>query len=145
MFNKIIIVGNLTRPIELKYLPNGSALATIGLASNRKYKKQDGSMGEETCFIDVKLFGRTAEIANQCLNTGSQILIEGRLTLESWMDKNGNKRNKHTITAESMQMLGKTKEANYSPPARLNEDKNDSYDENIKIPEINIDEDEIPF
>ena len=145
MFNKTIIVGNLTRPVELKYLPNGSALATIGLASNRKYKKQDGSIGEETCFIDVKLFGRTAEVANQYLNTGSQILIEGRLTLESWMDKNGNKRSKHTITAESMQMLGKAKES-YAPPTQENEEmKNYSYEENNKIPEINIDEEEIPF
>ena len=78
MFNKIIIVGNLTRDVELKYLPSGSAAATIGLASNRKYKKQDGTMADETCFVDVKLFGRTAEVANQYLKKDSQILIEGR-------------------------------------------------------------------
>ena len=165
MFNKIIIVGNLTRPIELKYLPNGSALATIGLASNRKYKKQDGGMGEEVCFIDAKLFGRTAEVANQYLSTGSQVLIEGRLTLESWTDKNGNRRSKHTITAESMQMLGKTKESYNANDASKDNYKNDNFkdanyrDEEIptkdrekhcdefqnKIPEINVDEDEIPF
>ncbi len=106
MFNKVILVGNLTRDVELRYLPNGSALAKLGLATNRRYKKQDGSQGEEVCFIDVNLFGRTAEVANQYLRRGSQVLIEGRLVLESWTDNNGQKRNRHSITAESMQMLG---------------------------------------
>lgn len=106
MFNKVILVGNLTRDVELRYLPNGSALAKLGLATNRRYKKQDGSQGEEVCFVDVNLFGRTAEVANQYLKRGSQILIEGRLVLESWTDNNGQKRSKHSITAESMQMLG---------------------------------------
>lgn len=106
MFNKVILVGNLTRDVELRYLPNGSALAKLGLATNRRYKKQDGSQGEEVCFVDVNLFGRTAEVANQYLRRGSQVLIEGRLVLESWTDNNGQKRSKHSITAESMQMLG---------------------------------------
>ncbi|TLD82846.1 single-stranded DNA-binding protein [Helicobacter sp. MIT 11-5569] len=110
MFNKVILVGNLTRDVELRYLPNGSALAKIGLATNRRYKKQDGSQGEEVCFVDVNLFGRTAEVANQYLRRGSQVLIEGRLVLESWTDNNGQKRNKHSITAESMQMLGSRNE-----------------------------------
>lgn len=107
MFNKVILVGNLTRDIELRYLPNGSALAKLGLATNRRYKKQDGTQAEETCFIDVNLFGRTAEVANQYLKRGSQVLIEGRLVLESWMDSNGQKKSRHSITAESMQMLGR--------------------------------------
>ncbi|MCI5968897.1 single-stranded DNA-binding protein [Helicobacter sp.] len=106
MFNKVVLVGNLTRDVELRYLPNGSALAKLGLATNRRYRKQDGSQGEEVCFVDVNLFGRTAEVANQYLRRGSQVLIEGRLVLESWTDNNGQKRNKHSITAESMQMLG---------------------------------------
>ncbi|WP_104742514.1 single-stranded DNA-binding protein [Helicobacter cinaedi] len=105
MYNKVIMMGNLTRDVELRYLPSGSALATIGLASNRRYKKQDGSQGEEVCFVDVKLFGRSAEVANQYLRKGSKILIEGRLSFESWTDQSGAKKSKHTITAESMQML----------------------------------------
>lgn len=156
MFNKVIIVGNLTRDVELKYLPSGSALATIGLASNRRYKKQDGTQADEVCFVDVKLFGRTAEVANQYLKKGSQILIEGRLTLESWTDQSGQKRSKHTITAESMQMLGKAQgsdnygggggesnygsnytESNYNAPQPQNNQNN--------IPSIDIDDDEIPF
>lgn len=147
MFNKIIIVGNLTRDVDLKYLPSGSALSTIGLASNRKYKKQDGSQAEEVCFVDVKLFGRTAEVANQYLKKGSQVLIEGRLSLETWSDQNGSKRSKHTVIAESMQMLGKT-DSSSSPTTGYNEYSNASEGSSVassKIPEIDIDEDEIPF
>lgn len=62
MYNKVILVGNLTRDVELRYTQSGMAVAVLGLASNRKYKKQDGSQGEEACFIDCKLFGRTAEV-----------------------------------------------------------------------------------
>lgn len=150
MFNKIIIVGNLTRDVELKYLPSGSAVATIGLASNRKYKKTDGELTEETCFVDVKLFGRTAEIANQYLKKGSQILIEGRLNFESWNDANGQKRSKHTITAETMQMLGRAnaESQGYSQNnATFAEKKSSStsHNEAEKVPEIDIGDDEIPF
>ncbi len=159
MFNKVIIVGNLTRDVELKYLPSGSAVATIGLASNRKYKKQDGSNAEETCFVDVKLFGRTAEVANQYLKKGSQILIDGRLNFESWTDANGQKRSKHTVTAESMQMLGRANQGDSSgygggynngdSGASQNYAQGNSggYSEssgNKNVPEIDID-DEIPF
>lgn len=162
MFNKVIIVGNLTRDVELRYLPSGSALATLGLASNRRYKKQDGTQGEEVCFVDVKLFGRSAEVANQYLRKGSKVLIEGRLTLENWTDQTGAKKSKHTITAESMQMMDSksnssqdegyhTQESNAKtsqemsshtgyPKENINSQK---YESNI--PEINIDEDEIPF
>lgn len=160
MFNKVIIVGNLTRDVELKYLPSGSAVAKIGLASNRKYKKQDGSNAEETCFIDASLFGRTAEVANQYLKKGSQVLIEGRLNFESWTDANGQKRSKHTITAESMQMLGRANQGGDSGGygSAQGESQNSyaqnsasgvnigSYESqgNKNVPEIDID-DEIPF
>lgn len=160
MFNKVIIIGNLTRDVELKYLPSGSAVATIGLANNRRYKKQDGSNAEETCFVDVKLFGRTAEVANQYLKKGSQILIDGRLNYESWNDANGQKRSKHTITAESMQMLGRANQGGDSGGygSAQGESQNSyaqnsasggnsgSYESqgNKNVPEIDID-DEIPF
>ncbi|MGX3010016.1 single-stranded DNA-binding protein [Helicobacter sp. 23-1044] len=151
MFNKIIIVGNLTRDVELKYLQSGSAVATIGLASNRKYKKQDGDWAEETCFVDVSLFGRTAEVANQYLKKGSQVLIEGRLKLDTWNDANGQKRSKHTITAESMQMLGKKDGGDsasysgqsYSTPSASSAPSSAPKAQE-KVPEIDID-DEIPF
>lgn len=158
MFNKVIMVGNLTRDVELKYLPSGSAVAKIGLASNRKYKKQDGESAEDTCFVDVSLFGRTAEVANQYLKKGSQVLIEGRLNFETWTDASGQKRSKHTITAESMQMLGSKQSAESSA---YNAQQSGSYGTSQtysqapkqapnqapreeKVPEIDID-DEIPF
>lgn len=168
MFNKVIMVGNLTRDVELRYLPSGSAVATIGLASNRRYKKQDGSQGEEVCFVDAKLFGRTAEVANQYLKKGSKVLIEGKLTYESWTDQTGAKRSRHVITAESMQMMdvrGDSQGGSYgtsyeqtpsytapmsqayqapqASPQSQGMQKNYSNPHNI--PEINIDDDEIPF
>lgn len=148
MFNKVVMIGNLTRDVDLKYLPSGSAVSTIGLASNRRYKKQDGSQGEEVCFVDVKLFGRTAEVANQYLRKGSQILIEGRLSLETWNDQNGSKRSKHTIIAESMQMLGKSDSSNsnsYDSSSNNVSNYDRSSVSSNKMPEIDIDEDEIPF
>lgn len=105
MFNKVIIVGNLTRDVEKRYLPSGTAISTFGLASTHRFNKQDGSKAEETCFVDVKIFGRSAEVAEQYLHKGSRVLIEGRLVYESWVDQNGAKRSKHSILCESMKML----------------------------------------
>ncbi len=155
MFNKVIIVGNLTRDVELKYLPSGSAVAKIGLASNRKYKKQDGSNAEEVCFVDVDLFGRTAEVANQYLKKGSQILIEGRLKYDTWTDAtSGQKRGKHSIIAESMQMLGSKSGGDSSDYAQSGAGQSFAPQESTggaqnqsaqkPVPEIDID-DEIPF
>lgn len=148
MFNKVILVGNLTRDVELRYLPNQSALAKLGLATNRRYKKQDGSQGEEVCFIDVNLFGRTAEIANQYLKKGSSVLIEGRLVLDTWMDNNGQKKSKHSITAESMQMLGGNNakvDANTSE-AVVDNEPNVVYEGQPQVNQNNIDVGEgIPF
>ncbi|WP_297814268.1 single-stranded DNA-binding protein [uncultured Helicobacter sp.] len=135
MFNKVILVGNLTRDVELRYLPSGSALAKLGLAVNRRFKKQDGSQGDEVCYIDVNLFGRTAEVANQYLKKGSSVLIEGRLVLESWTDNGGQKRSKHSITAENMQMLGSRNEGgNYGNSGNYGGSnyQNHSYDESVQ-------------
>lgn len=99
------MLGNLTRDCELRYLPNGGAVCTTGIATNRKFKKQDGSQGEEVCFIDITFFGRTAEIANQYLSRGKKVLVEGRLKLDQWTDQQGVKRSKHSITVETLQMI----------------------------------------
>lgn len=107
------MVGNLTRDVELRYLNTGAALATFGLASNRRYKKSDGMQVDDTCFIDVTIFGRTAEVANQYLRKGSKVLIEGRLNFETWTDQQGGKRSKHTLVAESMQMLDARQQSEY--------------------------------
>ena len=103
--NKVIMMGNLSKDVELRYAPSGSAIATTSIAVSRKFKKQDGSQGEEVWFIDSTLFGRTAEIANQYLSRGKKVLVEGRLKLDQWTDQQGVKRSKHSITVETLQMM----------------------------------------
>lgn len=105
MFNKVIMAGNLTRDIEIRYLPNGSAVSNTAIATSRKFTAQNGEKKEEVCFIDITFFGRSAEIANQYLRRGSKVLIEGRLSFDQWNDQQGQKRSKHSIVVEAMQML----------------------------------------
>lgn len=106
MFNKVVLVGNLTRDIELRYAGSGTAIGGTGIAVSRKFTSANGEKREETCFIDITFFGKQAEIANQYLRKGSKLLIEGRLRLEQWQDQNGQNRSKHSISVESMEMLG---------------------------------------
>ncbi len=170
MYNKIILAGNLTRDVEIKYTSGGMAIATVGLASNRKFKSQTGEQKEEVLFVDVTFFGRQAEIVNQYLRKGSRVLVDGRLKLDQWTAQDGSKRSKHSVTAESMTMLD-TKGTNppegqmggngysqqggssYEAPAQ----QQNSYSQpapsapaaapqpTSNIPEIDINEDEIPF
>jgi len=104
--NKIIILGNFTRDVELKYTSSGTAIGKTGIANTRKFKSGD-ELKEEVLFVDLTFFGRTAEVANQYLGKGSQVLIEGRLKLEQWTAQDGTKRSKHSIVVEGMTMLGK--------------------------------------
>jgi single-strand DNA-binding protein len=103
-FNRVILVGNLTRDPELRYIPSGTAVSEIGLAVNDRVKKGDQWV-EETTFVDVTLWARTAEIANEYLSKGSSVLIEGRLKLDRW-EKEGQKHSKLRVVGERMQMLG---------------------------------------
>ena len=106
MYNKVILVGNLTRDVELKYLPSGTAIAQFGVATNRTYK--DASTGEtkqEVMFIDVKVFRKSAEVAKQYLAKGRRVLVEGRLVFEQWVDSTGQKRSKHLIVAETKRLV----------------------------------------
>jgi single-strand DNA-binding protein len=106
-FNRVILVGNLTRDVEVRYLPSGMAVADIGLAVNDKRKGQNGEWIEEATFVDITLFGRQAEVAGEYLSKGSQALIEGRLKLDTWDDKtSGQKRSKLKVIGENMRMLG---------------------------------------
>jgi single-strand DNA-binding protein len=104
-FNRVILVGNLTRDIELKYLQSGTAVTEVGLAVNNRRKNQSGEWVEETLFVDVTLWGRTAEVASEYLSKGSSVLIEGRLKLDTW-ESEGQKRSKLRVVGETMQMLG---------------------------------------
>ena len=104
-YNRVILIGNVTRDPELRYIPSGTAVTDVGLAVNDRRKGANGEWIEETTFVDVTLWGRTAEVANEYLSKGSPVLIEGRLKLDSW-EKDGQKRSKLKVIGERMQMLG---------------------------------------
>lgn len=104
-YNRVILLGNITRDIEVRYLPSGMAVAEIGLAVNDRRKNQNGEWVDETTFVDVTLWGRTAEIAGEYLGKGSPVLIEGRLKLEQW-ETDGQKRSKLRVVCDRMQMIG---------------------------------------
>ena len=103
-YNRVVLLGNLTRDPELQYIPSGMAVSDIGLAVNDRVKRDDQWV-EEATFVDVTLWGRTAEIANEYLSKGSAVLIEGRLKLDTW-EKDGQKRSKLKVVGERMQMVG---------------------------------------
>jgi single-strand DNA-binding protein len=105
-FNKVILLGNLTRDPQLSYLPSQTAVVEFGLAINRKWKGQDGSMKEDTCFIDCQAFGKTAETINKYCKKGNPLFVEGRLKFDSWTAQDGTKRSKHRVTVENFQFLG---------------------------------------
>jgi len=190
MFNKVILVGNLTRDIELRYTQGGAGIANSAIATSRKFT-QNGEKKEEVCFVDITFFGRSAEVANQYLRKGSKILVEGRLKFDQWVDQNGQKRSKHSVIVETMQMLDSRgdnqgsapqsggynapaqgqqqsyqqpqmqQQQSYQQPAMQQQQQSyqqpQSYDNQAAqqqsrempssnaIPEIDIDEDEIPF
>ncbi|MCH1494266.1 MAG: single-stranded DNA-binding protein [Rubripirellula sp.] len=104
-FNRVILVGNLTRDIELKYTPGGTGVTDIGMAVNDRRKNSNGEWVDEVTFVDVTLWGRTAEVASEYLSKGAPILIEGRLKLDTW-ETDGQKRSKLRVICERMQMLG---------------------------------------
>ena len=150
MLNKTLLIGNTTRPIELRYLPSGSPVAKTGLAVNRVWKdKLSGEQKQETMFIDVVIYGKSAEIANQYMLKGKKVLVEGRLVLEQWMDQAGQKRSRHVIAVESFQFLdSKSSESSYesgSDDGFADYSKPAPQPQNHRVPEIDIQDDEIPF
>ncbi len=106
-YNKVILMGNLTRDPELKYLPSGAAVANIGIAVNRVYNdRQSGEKKEEVCFVDLDAFGRTAEIINEYFQKGRPILVEGRLRLQTWETDDGQRRSKHSVMVDRFEFVG---------------------------------------
>jgi len=183
MYNKVILVGNLTRDIELRYIQSGTAIANTAIATSRKFTS-NGEKKEEVMFIDITFFGRSGEIANQYLRKGSKILVEGRLKFDQWVDQNGQKRSKHSVNVENMQMLDSRSDApgaqssggynapqpqhndggyepqqsssyqapaqSYNPPPQQPKPQYNAPQSAQKmpennLPEIDIDDDEIPF
>jgi single-strand DNA-binding protein len=106
-FNKVMLMGNLTRDPEIKYTPKGTAIADIGLAVNRSYTTESGEKREEVTFVDVTLWGRVAEIVGEYCKKGRPLFVEGRLQLDTWDDKQtGQKRSKLKVVGENIQLLG---------------------------------------
>lgn len=105
-FNKVILIGNLTRDPQLSYTPNQTAVVDFGLAINRKWKGQDGAEQDETCFADCVMFGKRAEVVNQYCKKGNPLFVEGRLKFESWVAKDNSKRSKLRVTVENFEFLG---------------------------------------
>lgn len=142
------MVGNITRAIELRHLPSGSAVAKSGIAVNRNWKdKITGEAKQETMFVDITIYGKSAEIANQYITKGKKVLVEGRLVLEQWVDQTGQKRSKHTVSVESFEFLDSkgSEDTSY--------ETNDSYPSEYQTtapaktrePDISVNMDEIPF
>lgn len=146
MFNKVILVGNLTKDIELRYTQTGTAIAKTAIATSRKFTS-NGQKKEEVLFIDITFFGRSGEVANQYLHKGSKVLIEGRLQFEQWQDQNGQKRSKHSVIVEVMQMLGNKEQQNTQPQQPTYEHQTIPKEKSPEVP-AGIDipsESDIPF
>lgn len=117
-FNKVILAGNLTRDPELRYTPKGQAVARIGIAVNRRWKTETGETREEVTFVDVDVWGRQAEVISQYFKKGTPILVEGRLKLDTWEDKNTHqKQSKLRVVLESFSFLESgNRGENFAPP-----------------------------
>lgn len=110
-FNKVLLMGNLTRDPELSYTPNQTAVVDFGIAVNRRWTGRDGNQREETCFVDCRAFGRQAENINKYLSKGRAVFLEGRLNYESWTAQDGSRRSKHRVTVESFKFLPRSSDS----------------------------------
>src|SRR3979409_34129 len=148
-FNKVILLGNLTRDPEVRYTPKGSAVADLGIAVNRQYTLENGEKREEVTFVDVTFWGRTAEVAGEYLKKGRQVFIEGRLQLDTWDDKQtGQKRSRLRVVAENMQMLGSrgdSEAGSTAPGTQRRTTPPPPQRQTPKDPDLDAEPDDIPF
>ena len=105
-YNRVILMGNLTRDPQLRYLPSNTAVCEFGVAANRRYRDRDGNQKDEVCFVDVTAWGRQAETINQYMTKGRSILVEGRLKFDQWTGQDGQKRSKLSVVVENFQFVG---------------------------------------
>lgn len=147
-FNLVVIAGNLTRDVELRYTPKGAAIAKLSMAINRQWKSESGEQKEEVCFVEVDAFGRQAETLGQYCKKGSPLLVNGRLRLDVWDDKTtGQKRSKLGVVLEGFQFLG-TGKGESSPAPRKEKPSEASGDFKAKEPadaDQPPEEDDVPF
>ena len=147
-FNKVILLGNVTRDPEIRYTPKGTAVTELGIALNRVFTSDNGERREEVTFVEVTLWGRTAEIAGEYLKKGRPVLIEGRLQLDTWDDKqSGQKRSKLKVVADTLQLIGGRPGGGAAPSGEGDEGRQSgrpSPPPKSATP-AEADEDEIPF
>src|SRR3989304_2872954 len=105
-YNKVILFGNLTRDPELRYTPNGTAVADVGIAINRAWTNQGGEKKEETCFVDMQAWARNAEVISEYCRKGSPLFVEGRLRQDTWEGRDGQKRSRLLVVVERFQLIG---------------------------------------
>jgi single-strand DNA-binding protein len=140
--NKVLLLGNVTRDPEVRYTPKGSAVCDLGVAVNRSYTTDSGEKREEVTFVDVTLWGRTAEVASEYLKKGRPVFIEGRLQMDTWDDKQtGQKRTRLRVVAENMQLLGGRSPGGAESPGESRQTSPPPKKSASSEP----DEDEIPF
>ena len=151
-YNKVILMGNLTRDPELRVTPKGTSVCQLGLAVNRTYRDSDGNNREDVTFVDIDVFGRQAEVVAKYMSKGKPILVEGRLQLDSWESKTGEKRNKLKVVLENFQFVGSRSDSgdaygssyeNVSPPPRKS-NIDDAAVSSKNVDESDIDDD-VPF
>jgi len=104
-FNKVLLMGNLTRDPELSYLPSQTPVVDFGMATNRRWRSREGEDKKEVCFVDCRAYGRLAENLNKYMQKGSPLFVEGRLKFDSWTAQDGSKRSKHRVVVENFQFL----------------------------------------
>ena len=149
--NRVLLIGNLTRDPEIRYTPKGTAVAEIGMAINRVFTGEDGEKREEVTFVDVTLWSRLAELAEQYLKKGRPVFIEGRLQLDSWDDKQtGQKRSRLRVIAENLQFLGARGEGDPSgtggsPAPRRSGPAPAPRPNPPRDPDLDTEPDDIPF
>lgn len=117
-YNKVILAGNLTRDPQLSYTPNNTPVVEFGMAINRRWRSQDGNQRDETCFVDMRAYGRQAETINQYMRKGQPMLVEGRLQYQQWTAQDGTKRSRHMVIVEAFQFLGGPRGEGAAPAAR---------------------------
>jgi single-strand DNA-binding protein len=144
--NKVMIAGNLTRDPQTRFLANDRAVADFSIACNRRYRTSDGEQKEEVTFIDVEAWGRTAELVGQYLTKGRACFVEGRLRLDTWEDKSGQKRNRLKVVADNVQFIGGRGEGSNRDGAPASDSTAGTSEEPpVARPAPAVDEDDPPF
>ena len=157
-FNRVILMGNLTRDPELRVTPQGTSVCKINVAVNKQIRMSDGGVKDETSFIDVDAFGRQADVIAKYFIKGRPILVEGRLKLDRWETQAGEKRSKLGVILESFQFVGQRSEDDYSQPAGVTDQRQEVVSELVEDlsvkrtgggrrvdPDVSMDDEDIPF